>query len=153
MAAKKKEVKESREKRSTVASEMLEKTKNQPYEMDYVSPLHIPDSVKKPGFDYKFFLDDKWKLQEAERKYWTFVPKDRLPYRERQSVVLENNNPLDKFISHKDLILAERPEEYGIIDRQRLHAKNHRQIASLSGVQNDAHPGSNNYSSARIDSF
>ena len=153
MAATPKDVREIKEQRSTVASEKLEKQKIRPYEMNYVSPLHVPDSVKKPGYDYHFFLKDNWKLQDAERKNWVFVPKDRLPYKAHTSAVIESNDPLDKFIGHKDLILAERPSEYGVMDRQRLHQKNHHQISSLKGIHNDRAPGSANYSSTPIDSF
>ena len=83
------------------------------YNMAYVSSLHIPDYIKKDGFDYYWErtgirgqLDSA--LDSSLRRGWKPVPLDRDP--ERFTDILERNPLSRKFICQGDVILLEREQ-------------------------------------------
>lgn len=84
------------------------------YDMDYTSAVHIPDYVKKEGFDYfleRLSLKGKQDnaLDNAYRRGWRPVPVDRDPHRFVDPL---KRNPLgEEFICIGDTILLEREKE------------------------------------------
>lgn len=111
------------------------------YDMSYISPLHVPDSVKREGYDQAWVRkevkgQDDFRVEEMSAKGWTPVPIDRAPS--------SGNDPLDrnplarKFFTYKDLILMERPTIYGEREKRAFNELNANRLKSLSGVTNDA---------------
>ena len=110
------------------------------YETDYISPLSVPEAVKRDGYSYAWVRKDirgqeDFRVEEMAAKGWTLVPADRAP-----GIALDplERNPLSrKYLCYKDLILMERPEVYSKQETARFNKMNAEKIKSLRGVSND----------------
>ena len=110
------------------------------YDMEYSSPLRVPDSLKKDGYVYRWVNTgirgrETYRLDEMVSKGWALVPKDR-----SSGLCFDplGRNPLSKqYICYKDVILMERPKTFSDRERQNLYKKNDDKIRSLRGVSND----------------
>jgi len=124
------------------------------YNMDYISPLSIPDGVKKDGYSYAFVRkdirgQDDFRVEEMAAKGWTLVPAERA-----KGITFDplERNPLSKkYICYKDVILMERPEIYSKQETARFNKLNADKLKSLRGVSNDI--GSFSRSLPSINSF
>jgi hypothetical protein len=124
----------------TREAELRSNTMHDQFDMDYISPLDIPDSVKKDGYSYRWVNtsikgEQNYRIDEMVAKGWTLVPVDRNP-----NVVYDplGRNPLSsQYICYKDVVLMERPSIYSDRERQRLDDINRNKIKSLRGVSND----------------
>jgi hypothetical protein len=126
--------------RSTRESETRAHEQRDHYDMDYVSPLAIPRGVAKDGYSYAYVRkdikgQDDFRVEDMAAKGWTPVPADRAP---GYSFDPLNRNPLSKlYITYKDVLLMERPEEYSKRETQRFNEYNANRVRSLRGVSND----------------
>lgn len=111
------------------------------YSMDYVSPLMVPDQVKKEGYNYSWVRKEvkgeaDYRVEEASTKGWTPVPVDRAGNFAHDPL---ERNPLSKrFVTYKDLLLMERPTIYSDREERAFNQLNANKINSLRGVTNDA---------------
>lgn len=116
-------------------NEMLEN-----YEMEYISPLTIPHSIKKEGHSYAWVRKeirgkDDFRVEEMASKGWQPVPADRAPNFAFDPL---DRNPLSKrFVTYKDLLLMERPSIYSERETANFNKLNSDKIKSLRGVTND----------------
>ena len=126
--------------RSTRDSETREHEMLESYNMDYLSPLSIPEGVKKEGYSYAWVRkevrgQDDFRVEEMAAKGWTPVPADRAPSFSFDPL---DRNPLSKrFFTHKDLILMERPEIFSKKETAAFNALNANKLKSLRGVSDD----------------
>jgi len=108
--------------------------------MDYLSPLEVPESVKKDGFSYAWVRksaggEDDFRVEEMAQRGWTPVPAERCV---QLSLDPLNRNPLSKnFVCYKDVLLMERPAAFSERENQILQKTNRQRINSLRGVQDD----------------
>lgn len=127
---------------TTRDAELRQNTMRDEYDMDYNSPLDIPDSVKKEGMAYRWVNtsikgEENYRIDEMVNRGWTLVPVDRSP---SQTYDPLGRNPLSKqYICYKDVVLMERPSIYSDRERARLDEINRNKIKSLRGVSNDVH--------------
>lgn len=136
------EAKEQRLPRSlsTRESETRAHNMRDDYDMDYHSPLDIPESVKKPGMSYRWVNTsikgkENYRIDEMAARGWTLVPVDRNPGSAFDPL---GRNPLSKqYICYKDVVLMERISYYSDRERERLDHLNRNRIKSLRGVSND----------------
>lgn len=108
--------------------------------MDYVSPLDIPENLKKDGYDYSWVSysirgEATFNVEQKMREGWTVVPVSRA--KEYATDFIGRNPVGKKYITYKDVVLMERPVALGEKDRLRLAQINSHQIRSLRGVSND----------------
>ena len=140
---------------STREADLRSHTMRNDYDMDYISPLDIPASVKKDGYSYRWVNtsikgEENYRIDEMAAKGWTLVPVDRSP-----NIAFDplGRNPLSKqYICYKDVVLMEIPSVYSDRERVRLDAINRNKIKSLRGVSNDVGNMSHT-STTSIDSF
>jgi hypothetical protein len=119
----------------TRANEIMET-----YNMNYVSGLEIPASMKKEGYSYAWVRSNlrgemDGRVEEMAAKGWELVAADRA-----KSAALDplDRNPIaKKYICRGDLILMERPEEFSKRETEALRRLNENKIRSLRGVSND----------------
>ena len=106
------------------------------YDMGYVSPLTIPEEVKKDGYSYAWVNsgvnDNSFNVEDRLRQRWQLVPVDRAPHMAVNA--LGRNSIAKDYISYKDLVLMERESKYDSLERARLQKINDDQIKSLTGV-------------------
>lgn len=130
-----------KEIRTTRASETRAHEELPSYDMEYRSPLHVPEHVKKPGYDYYWPArsirgEATSQVDDLLRKGWTLVPADRF-----KNVIHNPLNAADavakQFVCYKDVILMERPEEFGIREKKAFYAKNENKMRNLRGVTSD----------------
>lgn len=125
---------------ATRESEQRSHAMRNDYSMDYISPLDVPDSIKKDGYSYRWVNisikgEENYRIDDMAAKGWTLVPVDRNP-----NVAFDplGRNPLSKqYVCYKDVVLMERPTVYSDRERERLDAFNRNRIKSLRGVSND----------------
>ncbi len=126
--------------RSTRESETRDNEMLQSYDMNYLSPLSIPQRVKKEGYSYAWVRkeikgQDDFRVEEMASKGWTPVPADRAPGFAFDPL---DRYPLsNKFFTHKVLLLMERPEIFSNKERAAFNEMNANKIRSLRGVEND----------------
>jgi hypothetical protein len=139
--------------RTTRTNQLRSNEMRDDYDMDYQSPLRIPDSIKKDGFTYRWVNtgikgEEDYRMDEMAGKGWTLVPVDRAPQLTFDPL---NRNPLSKqYICYKDVILMERPSVICDREKARMASINKNKIQALRGVNNDM--GSFNRTTT-IDSF
>jgi len=110
------------------------------FNMDYQSPLEIPQAVKKDGYSYSWVRksvrgEDDFRVEQMAARGWTPVPSSRAP---GLSLDPLDRNPLaKKFISYKDVILMERPSAYSQREEEDFNRLNRMKIRSLPGVSDD----------------
>lgn len=109
-------------------------------DMKYVSPLNVPKKIKKEGFEYKWVPyhlrgEDTFDVEQKMREGWEPVPVSRA--QEYAADFLGRNPAGKKYITYKDVVLMERPEELGKRDNEIFNELNANQIKSLRGVSND----------------
>lgn len=139
----------------TRESELRSHEMRDDYDMDYVSPLRVPEGVKKDGYSYRWVNtgikgEENYRIDEMASKGWVLVPVDRSP-----GITFDplGRNPLSKqYICYKDVVLMERPSFYSDRDRARLDKINRDKIKSLRGVTNDVGNMSHTTTTS-IDSF
>ena len=139
----------------TRESELRSHEMRDDYDMDYVSPLRVPEGVKKDGFSYRWVNtgikgEENYRIDEMASKGWALVPVDRSP-----GITFDplGRNPLSKqYICYKDVVLMERPTVYSDRDKSRLDKINRDKIKSLRGVTNDVGNMSHTTTTS-IDSF
>lgn len=125
---------------STRESELRTNEMRANYDMDYVSPLRIPDSIKKDGFTYRWVNtgikgEENYRMDEMASKGWVLVKVDRNPGLTFDPL---GRNPLSKeYICYKDVVLMERPTHFSDREKNQLHSINKNKINSLRGVSND----------------
>ena len=124
----------------TRESELRSHEMRDDYDMDYVSPLRVPEGVKKEDYSYRWVNtgikgEENYRIDEMASKGWVLVPVDRSP-----GITFDplGRNPLSKqYICYKDVVLMERPSVYSDRERARLDKINRDKIKSLRGVTND----------------
>lgn len=140
---------------ATRESELRSHTMHDEYDMDYCSPLDVPDSVKKEGMSYRWVNtsikgEENYRIDEMVNKGWSLVSVDRSPQQRFDPL---GRNPLSKqYICYKDVVLMERPSIYSDRERARLNEINRNKIKSLRGVSNDIHNISHT-TTTTVDSF
>ncbi len=108
--------------------------------MDYLSPLDVPEGVKKEGFSYAWVRksirgEDDYRVEQMAARGWTPVPADRCP---GMSLDPLNRNVLSKeFVCYKDVLLMERPSVYSEREEEYLNQLNRNKLKSLRGVSDD----------------
>lgn len=111
------------------------------YSSDYISPLHVPEEVRRPGYDYYYVRTDvkgtnDHRLEEMINfKGWSPVPAERL--KSYKSDPLGRNKLTKDFICFKDVMLLERESIYTQRDLQRQDDLNTQKLKSLQGVTRD----------------
>lgn len=139
----------------TRESELRSHEMRDDHDMDYVSPLHVPEGVIKEDFSYRWVNtgikgQENYRIEEMGSKGWLLVPVDRNP-----GITFDplGRNPLSKqYICYKDVVLMERPSVYSDRERARLDKINRDKIKSLRGVTNDVGNMSHTTTTS-IDSF
>lgn len=139
----------------TRESELRSHEMRDEYDMDYVSPLRVPEGVKKDGFSYRWVNtgikgEENYRIDEMASKGWALVPVDR-----GLGITFDplGRNPLSKqYICYKDVVLMERPSIYSEREKSRLDKINRDKIKSLRGVTNDVGNMSHTTTTS-IDSF
>ena|ERR1043165_2073622 len=123
--------------RTTRESESREHEARQEYNMNYVSPLTLPQGVRKDGYTYYWANKDSdtYEVERLMRKNWTLVPIDRAP--NYCADPLKRNPLAEQYICYRDMILMERPEIYSQQEQAAHNAFNANRIRSLRGVKDD----------------
>lgn len=101
----------------------------------YACPLTLDEDAKPHDMDYAFVLDEPARVAEVRRKGYTPVPQERHPERYIESVPWRKN-PMEGYISHRDVFLCERPKVYGKIEREADHKRNVQSLNSIPGQDN-----------------
>lgn len=113
----------------------------------YADPLYVDPALVPEGWEYHWGREsymghpDDGRIVELRKKGWTPVPASRHP-----SMVFEhfwgNKEYLRGFISHKGLVLVERPKSIGDKARAMLNALNNRIKHSMPGTEHfQSQPG------------
>ena len=122
------------------AAEMRIFEKEENFDMEYRSPLDVPASVRKEGYDYVWVClgiggvpDSRFEKRRAQ--HWTPVPRERdgseyIDY-------FGTNEIAKKFICNIDVILMERSSVYGDREKAQNAARQQRVMSNLEGVEND----------------
>ncbi len=141
---------------STRESEIRDNEMVFEYNMDYLNPLDIPESVKREGYsNYWAATNIRGEpVHDVERlaaKGWTLVPASRAPT--MQLDPLGRNPYSGKYIATKDLILMERPEHFLVQERNVFNHENNTQISQLRGVRNSFGEANTTFTNHQINSF
>lgn len=123
-------------KRSTRLAESRSNEMLKQYNMEYVSPLDMPEGVAREGFKYAWAnKNTPHQVENMCRQGWEVVPSDRTSAYAIDP--LKRNQIYSDFIWYKDAILMEIPE----ILHQRIQAYNQsladNKIRGLQGVHTD----------------
>lgn len=121
---------------ATRDNQTREHESNEQYNMEYISPLKVPDYVKKEGYSYAWVNSgingDNFNVESMAKKHWTLVPADRAPHLSLDPL---GRNPISKdYISYKDVVLMERPSIYCDQEAKVQAEYNKEKLKSLSGV-------------------
>lgn len=109
-------------------------------DMDYRNPLYFPPEYVPDGMEYAWGtysllnVPRPSRMMELRQKGWEPVPADRHPDLAFAEFV-ESNAQMRGHIWRDGLILIERPEEYGDIEREQLEAKNYQTLVSMPGTE------------------
>jgi hypothetical protein len=129
-----------RERISTREHETRLHEKRVEYNMGYVSPLDVPDCVKKDGFTQVWVPTEvrgapTRQVEQMAARGWTLVPADRAP--DFSFDPLKRTPLASQYICSAELILMERPTIYSDRDREYRNRMNESKINNLPGVAND----------------
>lgn len=111
--------------------------------MTYDDPLHIPEHLIPPGWTYYWVREsiraggepDTGRVTEMRRKGWEPVPADRHPELHYQDFFGRDSH-LTGYITHKGLILCERPTEMNEIEQKKYQDHNYKIMGSMPGLEN-----------------
>lgn len=143
---KEKEVRESPETRLRMdAQERLEKRiaeiEGRGYSMSYRDSTHINKDNIPWGWEYRWgrqhcrgYVDDA-RMAELFSAGWTCVPPERHP-EIVPDAMMGSNGSAPTYIYKNGLVLLERPEKFGRMDREFIHSHNRKLMDDMPGISN-----------------